>query len=402
MKVAIIYNRLYDFDKEHLSIGGIQTYLLRLAELIKEMGWGVAIFQLSKNSFAREYNGATIIGVSGIPLESKPKDIGEFLIKHAEVWISQEPGIVIFGSDSYCVNTAFRSIAIQHGVSWDLPTRENFEYSPRDQQTTTYYNQPLLQSFFNRLRRSRLNYFRRMWLRQTTIYDRQQMSVKNMVCVDYNFVNASKADGASINARMWVIPNFAELASEPKIADQNRESATVRILFARRFIWYRGTRLITPVFKRILASFPNVFITFAGEGPDENWLQSQFRDYDRVKFIKYTHDQSAQILQTHDISVVPSLGSEGTSLSAIEAMANGCCVVATGVGGLTNVLIDGFNGKLVSPDEEEIYSALRDTITNVNLRTRLVATAYATVQASLTLDIWKEKWRRVLMLISAQ
>jgi glycosyltransferase involved in cell wall biosynthesis len=59
-----------------------------------------------------------------------------------------------------------------------------------------------------------------------------------------------------------------------------------------------------------------------------------------------------------DILVVSS-DNEGTPVSAIEAMAAGRPVVATHVGGLPDLIVDGKTGRLVPPRDAP---ALRDTV----------------------------------------
>lgn len=121
MKVAILYNKVYGFDGTKLSVGGIQTYLWRLSEVVTDLSWESAIFQLSAFDFEREAGLVKLYGKSGIPLGSAAKDIGVFLTGCAEKWIGGSHGIIIFGSDSYFVNSSVKSISIQNGVSWDLP-----------------------------------------------------------------------------------------------------------------------------------------------------------------------------------------------------------------------------------------------------------------------------------------
>ena len=45
MKVAILYYRYLDMDGNERTIGGVETYLLNLAELCRELGWKPLIFQ---------------------------------------------------------------------------------------------------------------------------------------------------------------------------------------------------------------------------------------------------------------------------------------------------------------------------------------------------------------------
>jgi glycosyltransferase involved in cell wall biosynthesis len=400
MKVAILYSRLYEFDGTALSIGGIQTYLLCLAELIIDLGWEPVIFQLGDFDFERKVGQVKIIGKGGIPLDSAANDMGAFLTKHAENWIAGSKAIIIYGSDSFFANSVSKSIIIQHGVTWDLPGAYTSGTPAKLMHFLPSRYHGTAQRLIKKLRGSRLNQLRRTWVATGNDNSERRKSIRFLVCVDYNYLNVLKAQGEIINARTWIIPNFAELASPEEIVGRSKGETPVKILFARRFVWYRGTHLIAPVFKRILNACSDVSITFAGEGPDESWLREYFIDSDRVKFLRYRHDESANILLSHDITVIPSLGSEGTSLSAIEAMAAGCAVVATCVGGLTNIIIDGYNGKLVIPDEDELYEALYKIITDGELRDHLAERAYATVKESFSIDLWREKWRRVLVHVS--
>ena len=115
----------------------------------------------------------------------------------------------------------------------------------------------------------------------------------------------------------------------------------------RRLEIYRGTRLMGEVASRLLREFPQVQFTFAGDGPDRAWLVDRFSGEPRVHLCTVPYEQRMALTLEHDIAVVPTLGSEGTSLSLAEAMISGCTVVATDVGGMTNMIFDGYNGRLV-------------------------------------------------------
>jgi glycosyltransferase involved in cell wall biosynthesis len=63
-----------------------------------------------------------------------------------------------------------------------------------------------------------------------------------------------------------------------------------------------------------------------------------------------------------DVLVVSS-NNEGTPLSAIEAMATSCPVVATRVGGIPDIITDEVTGRLVLPGEvEDIAGATLDLL----------------------------------------
>lgn len=49
-------------------------------------------------------------------------------------------------------------------------------------------------------------------------------------------------------------------------------------------------------------------------------------------------------------------------------MAAGCAVICTNVGGMTNIIIDGYNGLMINPDEDSLYKALDRLIEDKLLR----------------------------------
>jgi len=172
------------------------------------------------------------------------------------------------------------------------------------------------------------------------------------------------------------------------------------VLFARRFVEFRGTRLFAGVVQRLLAQHPQVEFTWAGEGPDEDWLRRTFADQPRVTITKYLPQAAKEVYVRHHIAVIPSLASEGTSLSVAEAMGSGCAVVATCVGGITNMIIDGHNGLLVMPDADSLYGALHRLLENPALRRDLGAAARQCAETSFSLAAWKNRWRAVLQQVA--
>ena len=97
-----------------------------------------------------------------------------------------------------------------------------------------------------------------------------------------------------------------------------------------------------------------------------------------------------------DIAVVPTLASEGTSLSLLEAMSAQCAVVCTNVGGMTNIVIDGYNGTMVNPDSGSLYEAIDALIVDADLRKKLADTAYKTAKEGFSFERWEASWIKVI------
>ena len=96
-----------------------------------------------------------------------------------------------------------------------------------------------------------------------------------------------------------------------------------------------------------------------------------------------------------DITLIPSLYSEGTSLSCLEAMASGNAVIATNIGGLPDLVISGYNGLLIEPSVSALREALSTLCDNPDKRRQLGKRAQE-VAGAFNIDIWRSKWRKIL------
>jgi glycosyltransferase involved in cell wall biosynthesis len=115
---------------------------------------------------------------------------------------------------------------------------------------------------------------------------------------------------------------------------------------------------------RISAEQRNARFIIVGDGMLRPMLENRARELgigDRVRFTGWRRDLP-RICADLDVLVVSS-DNEGTPVSAIEAMAAGCPVVATRVGGLPDLIDDHKTGRLVPPqDTEALATAVVDLL----------------------------------------
>lgn len=367
-RVIIEYVRYYDMNGKNKTIGGIQTYIMNLAKLFAKNNYEVIIIQPSDKNFELHENEYK---VRGIKIDTqKFSNISKKLIKTAEKDYDCNSDILIFGSSVLVRKTKFKnSINIQHGIYWDVPFIKNFRNLPDI----------------------------------ITIALRGVKAMKELgavshssktVCVDYNYINWYRCQTMKRNRELIAIPNFVN--TEEKYY-RDKKNNNISIIFARRFEEIRGSRLIKDVFKSILEKYENVNITIAGSGRDEELLRDNFKAYNnKVSFIKYDSEESVNLHSRYDIAVVPSIGSEGTSLSLLEAMWAGCAVVCTNVGGMTNIILDEYNGVMVQPNAIQLYKAIERLIDDEMKRKYLSKNAKETVKATFSKDIWDKKWLEVI------
>jgi glycosyltransferase involved in cell wall biosynthesis len=375
VRAAILYNQFLDHEGKEQRIGGVETYLLNLARLCRETGRETTVYQWSRRPFERSVDGVQVKGVPVCHLGRKKRNRALFRQVVQEIDPGQD--LLIFGADHVSVPTKYpRCISIQHGIGWDLPARYMMA-------------RPIARyAWAARLQK---------W-RSIQHAKRYFENCRNTVCVDYNFLNWYRTTviREPEEHRIWVIPNFAPIASAEQWRGRRYEREPVRVLFARRFVEFRGTRLMAEVAARLLVQHQTITFTFAGEGPDESWLRAKFAAEGRVAFTKYRADETLHIHLGHDVAVVPSVASEGTSLAVAEAMAAGCAVVATAVGGITNMIIHRYNGLLVVPNARSLYEGITATLQGPDFRRQLGTAAFATASAAFNLERWKQQWRQVL------
>ena len=92
-----------------------------------------------------------------------------------------------------------------------------------------------------------------------------------------------------------------------------------------------------------------------------------------------------------DISLIPTQYSEGTSLSCLEALSSGNLVIATRIGGLTDLIINGFNGYLIEPSAESLKSKLIEVLDNFESQNNIRKIGLESAKA-FNKQEWSEKW----------
>ena len=139
----------------------------------------------------------------------------------------------------------------------------------------------------------------------------------------------------------------------------------------------KGLDLLLQAFARIAPEFPQATLVIVGSGPIENELIALAKSIGIVNrcFFEPGTIYVAEWLRSIDIFVLPSLA-EALSNSIMEAMACGCSVIASNVGGNPELVLDGRTGLLFETGNvDELTQRLRLLIENEDLRKRLSVTS---------------------------
>lgn len=148
----------------------------------------------------------------------------------------------------------------------------------------------------------------------------------------------------------------------------------------------KGVHLLLEAFGSIAARHPSLRCVIIGEGSQRARLEKQARERQLQGRVFFTGRVAgaATYLAGFDVFCMPTLA-EALGLSIIEAMAAGCAVVATSVGGIPEVVRDGVDGLLVPPgDPEALARALSRLASDPQTRARMQRAARARYEEAFT------------------
>lgn len=152
------------------------------------------------------------------------------------------------------------------------------------------------------------------------------------------------------NGAIVKIPHIIKYKQNNKIYFNKNKSKSVGCI--SRLSTEKGLVFLIGAWSRIIEKFPNHTLHIYGHGPEETSLKN-LRDclglQDSI-FFEGTYEPGTvnKIAKLHNIFVQPSLF-ESIPTSIIELMINGVAIIASDVGGISELIHDGENGLICTP-----------------------------------------------------
>lgn len=146
---------------------------------------------------------------------------------------------------------------------------------------------------------------------------------------------------------------------------------------------------------RAVAAMPDVHLVVVGDGPDRGGLERLAGELvpGRVHVVGAT-DAVEDVLGVIDVIVVSS-DSEGVPGVLIEAGLCGVPAVATDVGWVDEVVVDGVTGALVPPDRPDLLAVAAGSV--LADRDRLGRAALAHCRATFELTVVARRWEQLVL-----
>ncbi|AGF97070.1 glycosyltransferase [Methanosarcina mazei Tuc01] len=235
-----------------------------------------------------------------------------------------------------------------------------------------------------------------------TVHDVQLHSdQKNLICdmstlitsklADLDFVHGEKLKlelikRGVLNSKISIIPHgdysFFSSIIHKKI---NEEENT--ILFFGRILEYKGIDYLIKAEPLISEKIPNIKIIIAGSG-DFSKYESMINNKNHFEIInEYIPDEKvSELFQKSSVVVLPYVEASQTGIIPI-AYAFKKPVVATDVGSLSEVIVDGVTGFIVPPrDSKLLADSLLNILLNKNLKNSMGSAAYEFMKENMS---WK-------------
>ncbi len=175
---------------------------------------------------------------------------------------------------------------------------------------------------------------------------------------------AEHAASIGAYAPIRIIPNSVDVERfRPASTPDGEQEMDQSVLFLGRLSRNKGPQYLMEAIPRVVSEIPEATFAFVGDGPlrapitrrmQELGLNGSVRIHGKVPDV-------VPLLQRAGVVVRPSL-TEGMPLAVMEAMACGRPILATRVGGTTDLISDGDTGMLMEPGNVE---ALADGLIRV-------------------------------------
>ena len=315
------------------KVDGIVTRLRHTIEHLQRNGDRVLI--VAPEGGLREYKGAKVYGVPGVPLPLYPE------LKLALPPLGSKNIIEEFNPELiHVVNPAVLGLSgIYYAKTMNIPLIAS--YHTHLPQYLQHYGLAALEGV--------------LWELLKATHNQAQLNLCTSTAMVEELVNhgIERVDlwQRGVDTDMFQ-PHLASQQMRSRLS-QGRPESTILLYIGR----VSAEKQIDEI-KPVLEAIPEACLAIVGDGPHRDTLQEHFAGT-KTHFVGYLEGlELASAYASADAFVFPSR-TETLGLVLLEAMAAGCPVVAARSGGIPDIVTDGVNGYLFEPDDQ--YGAITAT-----------------------------------------
>jgi glycosyltransferase involved in cell wall biosynthesis len=221
----------------------------------------------------------------------------------------------------------------------------------------------------------------------------ERLDFSNMIMIS-NALKRSYLEGKFSDGNITVIPSGIpdELVVEETVRAA-KGGGEFKLLIASRIVEDKGVHVAVKAVRFLLDSLPgtHIVLNITGNGR-EDYLKEldrlihslQLQDCVHMRG-QIPHRELMDEYAGHDVFLFPSIWEEPLGMTILEAMAKGVPVVASRVGGVSDMIEHESNGLLVAPDDPvELAGAVKRLLTDGVLYSSIRAAGIRTVREKFT------------------
>ena len=203
---------------------------------------------------------------------------------------------------------------------------------------------------------------------------------------------------------------YGAIDTKPYIGPNGKEqNDKVALLYIGRLTHEKGVHTAIEAVGQLVheQGMENIKLTIVGDG-DADYVERLYQLVDEKKIASYVNLLPAQPKETlpalyhcSDIFLFTSIWAEPFGRVIVEAMASGLAVVGTPVGGSAEILVEGENALLFTPDDPASLSGqLKRLIESPELRERLASSGSKTAAQKFDIRRMTEEIESYLQMIA--
>ena len=334
----------------HLNIGGITRYVLNLSYGLKKCGHRV--FVGSRAGWGEELLKENNISFLRLPLKTKfifsPRLIfSYFILKrfiqkenisliHAQTRITQFLGFLLSRRLNLAYVSTFHGFYRPHLMRKIIPCLGNITIA-----ISQAVGEHLIEDFG--LKRKDLR----------VIYNSVSPELTYSIDKDYSYLKG--------NPTLGIIARLSEEKGHP-------------VLFT--------------AFRQLIKDYPEARLLVIGLGRKARELKDWVKKENLTQQIIFLGNvlKLSSLFKILDVSILPST-LEGLGFSILEAQVNGVPVVASSIGGITEIIKDRETGILVAPDNpDDLYQGIKLVLEDALLREKIVNNAKQQIRERFSLE----------------
>jgi glycosyltransferase involved in cell wall biosynthesis len=240
-------------------------------------------------------------------------------------------------------------------------------------------------------------YFPYQWLKIFKVFIHRNIISKNVDV--FILPSAVLADWFKKNMhvkQVEVLPNFVQ-ASEISPA---RLKDTKIILYVGRLSKEKGIEYLIRAMPMVRVKVPQAKLVIIGTGLDRVRLEKLVTNLnisEAVSFSGYIqHENLRRYYEDAEVVVIPSIWMESFGLVAIEALASGTPVIASGIGGLPELVQQGKTGYIVQPkNTDDLAGRVIEVLSNFELATEMSRSARQWAEESFSAEGYYKRLLRI-------